>query len=133
MALTEFDKETIAAFRANAGILDGRPPLLLLHHTGARSGEERLAPLAYLPDGDRCIIFASKGGAPNNPGWYHNLIAIPDVTIEVGAETVGVTAVEVTGAERDALYAEQARRWPNFGDYQAKTPRKIPVIALERR
>jgi len=133
MALTEFDKETIAAFHANDGVLDGRPPILLLHHIGARSGDQYLAPLAYLPDGDRYVIFASKGGAPKHPGWYHNLIAQPSVTIEVGAETVDVTAVEVTGEERDALYAEQSRRWPNFADYQAKTDRKIPVIALQRR
>lgn len=107
--------------------------MLLLTTMGAKSGQRRTTPLVYLPDGDRWVIIASKGGAPRNPGWYHNLLAYPDTTIEVGTETIPVTAREIRGAECDRLYAEQARLRPAFAEYQAKTSRTIPVIALERR
>lgn len=132
----DFNQRIIAEFRANEGVV-GAPfagaPMLLLTTTGAKSGHRRTTPLVYLPDGGRWVIIASKGGAPQNPGWYHNLVAHPETTIEVGTETIPVTAREVRGAERDRLYAEQARLRPAFGEYQAKTTRTIPVVALERR
>ena len=96
-------------------------------------GAQRVAPLVYLGDGDRYIIFASKAGAPTNPGWYHNLLANPDTEIEVGAETIPVRATEITGEERDRLYDAQAQRNPGFADYQKNTDRVIPVVALTRR
>ena len=129
----DFNAQIIERFRANGGQV-GAPfekmPLLLLHHTGAKSGIERVTPLAYLRDGDRYVIFASKAGAPTNPDWYHNLRAHPDVTIEVGTDTLTAVAVEATGDERDRLFATQAERSPSFADYQRKTERRIPVIVL---
>jgi deazaflavin-dependent oxidoreductase (nitroreductase family) len=129
----DFNARIIDQFRANGGEV-GEPfqntRLLLLHHTGAKSGIERISPLAYLRDGDRYVIFASKGGAPTNPDWYHNLKAHPDVTIEVGTDTLHAVAAEATGDERDRLFAAQAGRSPAFGDYQRKTVRRIPVIVL---
>ena len=130
---TDFNAKIIDEFRANAGHVGGMfegTPLLLLHHTGARSGKERINPLAYLRDGDRYVIFASKGGAPTNPDWYYNLKAHPEVTIEVGTDTLQVTAAEAAGEERERLYQAQVERAPTFGDYQAKTERRIPVITL---
>jgi deazaflavin-dependent oxidoreductase (nitroreductase family) len=124
----------IEEFRANEGRVGPpfeRVPILLLHHRGARTGTERVNPLAYLADGDRYVIIASKGGAPTNPDWYHNLLAHPDVTIEVGTETIAAKAVIVTGPERDELYARQVERLPAFGQYAQRTRRTIPVIALE--
>jgi deazaflavin-dependent oxidoreductase (nitroreductase family) len=132
----DFNAETIEEFRANGGRVGGMfegTPLLLLHHTGARSGKERVNPLAYNRDGDRYIIFASKGGAPSNPDWYHNLKAHPEITIEVGTETIPVTAGEAVGEERERLFRAQAERSPAFAEYQAKTDRVIPVIVLTPR
>jgi deazaflavin-dependent oxidoreductase (nitroreductase family) len=132
----DFNAKIIDEFRANEGRVGGMfegTPLLLLHHTGARSGKERVNPLAYLRDGDRYVIFASKAGAPTNPDWYHNLKAHPEVTIEVGTETLPVTAAEATGQERERLFQAQVDRAPTFGDYQAKTERPIPVITLTPR
>lgn len=131
-----FNERIIEEFRTNQGIVGGPfagAPMLLLATTGAKSGQPRTNPLVYLPDGDRFIIFASKGGAPNNPAWYHNLVAHPETTIEVGAETIPVTAAVISGEERDRLYATQASLRPAFADYQEKTARRIPVIALNRR
>ena len=105
-------------------------PLLLLHHTGAKSGQERINPLAYQADQGRYVIFASKAGAPTNPDWYHNLKANPHATIEVGSETIPVVASEATGEERDRLYRTQAERIPSFADYEQKTDRVIPVVLL---
>jgi deazaflavin-dependent oxidoreductase (nitroreductase family) len=125
----------IEEFRANGGRVGGpfaNVPLLLLHTTGARTGRPRVNPLAYLVDGDRYVVIASKGGAPTNPDWYHNVVAHPDVSVEVGTETLFARAVVVTGAERDGLYRRQAERLPAFGDYARRTKRTIPVIALER-
>jgi deazaflavin-dependent oxidoreductase (nitroreductase family) len=104
--------------------------LLLLHHTGAKSGQSRINPLAYLLDGDRYVIFASKGGAPTNPDWYHNLKAHPAVTIEVGSDTLEVVASEATGEERERLFNAQAERSPQFAEYQRQTERVVPVILL---
>jgi len=129
----DFNERIIAEFRANGGRV-GEPfegmPLLLLHHTGARSGRARVNPLAYRRDGDRYVIFASKAGAPTNPDWYHNLKAHPNVTIEVGTDTIDVVATEASGAERDRLYADQARDRPQFAEYEQRTQRVIPVIVL---
>lgn len=134
--MTDWNTQVIEEFRANGGKVGGmfeNSPLLLLHHVGARSGSPRVAPLIYLPDGDRHVIFASKGGAPENPAWYHNLAANPDTEIEVGSATVPVRAVEVTGAERDRLYETQAALFPQFAEYQEKATRQIPVVVLEPR
>lgn len=132
----DFNSGVIEEFRANGGKAGGMfegKPLLLLHNVGARSGDEHVTPLVYLADGDRYLIFASKGGAPVNPGWYHNLKAEPNVSIEVGTGTIDVVAEEATGPERDRLYAIQEERQPQFAEYAQKTDRKIPVIALAPR
>lgn len=104
--------------------------MLLIHSVGARSGQPRVHPVMYLADGGRYLIFASKGGAPTNPSWYHNLMAHPDATIEVGPDTLEVTAVPLKGKERDDFYERQSAIYPNFAEYQAKTSRMIPVVAL---
>ena len=131
----DWNSQVIAEFRANGGKVQafGRQPLLLLHTKGAKSGQERINPLAYLADGDRLLIFASRAGSPNNPDWYYNLLAHPDVTVEVGTEKFEATASVVEGEERDRLYAKQASVNPAFAEYQQKTTRKIPVIALVRK
>ena len=133
--MSDWNKQIIEEFRSNGGKVGGAfegAPLLLLTTTGAKSGMARTAPVMYLPDGERMIIFASKAGAPTNPVWYHNLMAHPQATVEVVNETIEVTAVEVTSEERDRLYAKQAAQFPGFADYEAKTTRRIPVIALHR-
>jgi deazaflavin-dependent oxidoreductase (nitroreductase family) len=132
----DFNAQIIEEFRANEGRVGGPfegNPLLLLHHTGARSGRSYVNPLAYQADDGRYVIFASKAGAPENPGWYHNLKANPDTTIEVGTETVPVRAEEAEGAERDRLYSTQAERIPQFGAYQETAGRTSPVIVLTPR
>ncbi len=129
----DFNAQVIEEFRANAGRVGGPfegMTLLLLHHTGAKSGAERINPLVYLKDGERYVIFASKAGAPTNPDWYHNVKAHPDVTIEVGTDTFAARAQEATGEERDRLYRAQAERAPQFADYESKTSRVIPVIVI---
>jgi deazaflavin-dependent oxidoreductase (nitroreductase family) len=131
----DWNRQIIEEFRANGGKVGGPfagAPMLLLTTTGAKSGKHRTTPLVYLPDGERQIIFASKGGAPTNPDWFHNLLAHPQVTIELGNETFEATAVVTEGMERDELYTKQAARMSNFAEYQAKTTRRIPVVALER-
>jgi deazaflavin-dependent oxidoreductase (nitroreductase family) len=133
--MSDWNKQIIEEFRGNEGKVGGPfagAPLLLLTTTGAKSGMARTTPVMYLPDGERLIIFASKAGASTNPDWYHNLVAHPEATVEVGSETFKVTAVEVTGEERDQLYARQAALYPGFAAYEAKTTRRIPVIALQR-
>ena len=130
----DWNSNIIQEFRANEGKVGGPfdgAPLLLLHTTGARSGEERINPMMYLADGDRLVVFASKGGAPTNPDWYHNLVANPDLEIEVGTERRKVRARVAEGEEHDLLYAEQARRYPQFAKYQEGTDRTIPVVILE--
>lgn len=132
----DFNAGVIEEFRANGGtaggIFEGKP-LLLLHNVGAKSGTDFVTPLVYLDEGGEWFIFASKGGAPNNPGWYHNLVAGPEVSIEIGSDTVPVTAEEVTGEKRDRIYAIQEAQQPQFSEYAQKTDRKIPVIALKPR
>lgn len=130
----ETNRKVIAEFRANNGMIGGHYegwPMLILHTTGAKSGREHLTPLVYLPDGERMVIIASAGAQPMHPAWYHNLVATPDVTVEVGSETITATARVATGDERDALYARQAERFPFFAGYEKKATRKIPVIVLE--
>jgi deazaflavin-dependent oxidoreductase (nitroreductase family) len=128
----------IEEFRANEGRVGGffeGKTLLLLHHRGAKSGIERVNPLASQeqPDGS-LAVFASKGGAPTNPDWYYNLLANPDTTVEVGTETFPVRARVAEGEERRRIYDEQKRAWPTFGEYEEQTKgiREIPVIVLER-
>jgi deazaflavin-dependent oxidoreductase (nitroreductase family) len=128
-----YNTAIIDEFRANGGQVGGGfagAPVLLLHTIGARTGTERVNPVMYLDDEGRLLVFASKAGADSNPDWYYNLIANPDVQVEVGDRMLDVHATELSGAERDDRYAEQARRYPGFADYERKTSRIIPVIAL---
>jgi deazaflavin-dependent oxidoreductase (nitroreductase family) len=129
----DWNRQVIDQFRASGGRIGGQfegAPLLLLHTTGARTGQSRVNPMMYLDlDGHR-YVFASKAGAPQNPDWYRNLVAHPGVTVEEGRETYAATAVPVTGDERDRIYGEQARRYPGFAEYQEKTSRPIPVVEL---
>ncbi len=130
----DFNAQVIAAFRANGGDVGdmlGGMPVVLLHHTGARSGASRINPLAYLADDGRYVIFASRAGAKEHPAWYHNLVAHPEVEIEVGTERLPVVASEATGEERERLYSAQAARSPQFAGYERDAaPRVIPVIVL---
>ncbi|MFI4985512.1 MAG: nitroreductase family deazaflavin-dependent oxidoreductase [Solirubrobacterales bacterium] len=130
---TDFNAQIIEEFHANEGRVGGMfedVPLLLLHHTGAKSGKSRINPLAYQSDDGRYVVFASKAGAPRNPDWYHNLKAQPNVTIETGTDTIDVVASEATGAERERLFSTQAERIPQFAEYERKAGRVIPVIVL---
>jgi deazaflavin-dependent oxidoreductase (nitroreductase family) len=126
----------IDEFRANegrvGGYFEGRP-ILLLTHTGARTGRKYTNPVVYLPDDGRLVIFATKGGAPSNPAWYGNLKAHPTATVEVGTERYDVDVAELHGEERDRLYARQTEIMPTFAEYEARTSRRIPVLALTRR
>jgi deazaflavin-dependent oxidoreductase (nitroreductase family) len=131
----DFNQSLIEEFRAKDGKLTGDfagRPLLLLTTTGARSGKPRVSPLVYTTDGDRIVIIASKGGAPTNPDWYHNVVANPVVTIELPGETFQARAAVTEGAERERLFNAQATLMPGFAEYQQKTTRQIPVVALER-
>ncbi len=133
---SDWNRSIIEEFRANAGKVGGRfagATVLLLTTKGARSGQPHTTPLVYLPDGERLVVFASKGGAPTNPDWYHNLRKHPEVSVEVGTEKFDARAVAATGQERDSLYARQAARFPAFADYEKRTTRKIPVVVLERQ
>ena len=135
MAANDFNSRVMAEFRENDGKVGGGfegSPLLILTTKGARSGQTRENPLMYLPDGDRMFVFASKAGGPTSPDWYHNLVANPDASVEVGAETVQVKATVLTADERDSVYAKQAALYPQFAEYQAKTTRTIPVVALDQ-
>ena len=129
----DWNKNIIAQFRANGGknVPMFGDKLLLLTTKGAKSGEERINPTAFTRDGDRIVIVASKSGAPTNPDWYHNLVAHPVTTIEIGADKVKVRATEVKGTEHDRLYAAHAAVLPQFNEYLRKTSRKIPVFILE--
>jgi deazaflavin-dependent oxidoreductase (nitroreductase family) len=130
----DWNRKIIEEFRSNAGKV-GEPfenvPLLLLHHTGAKSGTERVSPLAYRRDGDNYVVFASKGGAPDNPDWFHNVKANPKTTIEVGTDSHEVVARVAEGDERERIWELQKKEFPGFAEYEAKTTRQIPVVILE--
>jgi deazaflavin-dependent oxidoreductase (nitroreductase family) len=133
--MNDWNQQIIAEFRANDGKVGGPfegAPMVLVSHRGARSGIERTTPLMYLPDGDDIVIFASKAGAPDNPDWYHNLVANPDATAELGSETVSVRARVAQGDERDELWGRQKAAYPQFQEYENSTDRVIPVVVLER-
>jgi deazaflavin-dependent oxidoreductase (nitroreductase family) len=134
-SFNDFNQTVIAEFRANGGKVGGmfaNAPLLLLTTIGAKSGQPRTAPLAYTTDGDHFVIIASKAGAPTNPDWYHNILANPVVTVEIGGERFQARAVVAKGQERERLYAQMVARLPQFGEYQQKTSRQIPAVVLER-
>ena len=132
----DWNAQVIAEFRANDGKVGGPfegSAMVLIHHRGAKTGTERVTPLMCQTEGDRLFIFASKAGAPDNPDWYHNLLAHPDITIEYGSDRdIPARAVELTGGERDRVWERQKREWPQFAEYEEKTDRTIPVLALER-
>jgi deazaflavin-dependent oxidoreductase (nitroreductase family) len=130
-----WNKAIIDEFRANSGKVGGPfagKTLLLLHTVEAKSGQERVNPVAYVRDGDRIVIIASKGGAPNNPDWYHNILAHPLVTVEVGTEQFQARAATVSEPERTRIYNLMVAMMPGFAEYQQKTTRVIPVMALTR-
>jgi len=130
----DFNRQIVEEFRANDGKVGGQfegAPVLLLHTTGAKSGEERVNPVMYQADGDRFAVFASKAGAPTNPDWFHNLRANPQATVEVGTDTVEVMARVADGEERDRIWERQKQEYPFFADYEAGTDRTIPVVVLE--
>ena len=134
--VNEWNRPIVEEFRASAGKLGGMwegRPVLLLTTTGAKTGQRRTNPVMYLREGDRLFVFASKGGAPANPDWYHNLLAHPDVTVELGDQTYQAVAKPVTGQEHDRIYTQWAQMYPQFREYQEKTARTIPVIELETR
>jgi deazaflavin-dependent oxidoreductase (nitroreductase family) len=135
-SVSDFNQGVIEEFRSNAGKVGGYfegKDMLLLTTTGAKSGEPRVIPLVYSTNGDQIVIIASKGGAPTNPDWHYNLLANPNVTVEIGAETYQATATEVKGEERDRLYAAHAELYPGFKEYEEKTAgiRVIPVFLLD--
>jgi deazaflavin-dependent oxidoreductase (nitroreductase family) len=135
LATNAWNLNVIEEFRANEGRVGGNfqgAPVLLLHTTGAKSGQERINPMMYLEE-DGCIyVFASKAGAVSNPDWYYNLLAHPEVTVEMGTETFKANATSLDKAERDRIYAIQVERFPGFGEYEKKTTRLIPVVELKR-
>ena len=131
----DWNKAIIEEFRANGGKVGGMfagRTLLLLHTIGAKSGQPRINPVAYVKDGDRFVIIASKGGAPTNPDWYYNLVAHPDATVEVGTEQLQVHAAVAAEPDRTRLYQQMVAMMPGFAEYEQKTTRKIPVIILTR-
>jgi deazaflavin-dependent oxidoreductase (nitroreductase family) len=133
--MNDYNQRITEEFRANGGKVGGDfkgAPMVLLTTTGAKSGNAHTTPLDYLQDGDRVVVFASMGGAPKHPAWYHNIVANPDVTVEVGTEMYRARATVITGPERDELFARQAARFDAFNQYQQRTTRVIPVVALTR-
>ncbi len=134
--LNAWDRQVIEEFRANGGNVSGPfagTPLLLLTTTGAKSGQHRISPLAYLSEGGHIYVFAGNRGAPTNPGWYHNLVAHPDVTVEVGTEKFEARASVVESAEGERLGRIQVQKIPSLVELQAKITRKVPVVLLERQ
>lgn len=129
---SNYNQTVIEAFRADGGKVGGPDSLLLLTTTGARSSQLCTTPVAYSIDGDHLIILASKGGAPTNPDWYHNLLTNPFVTVELGTERFQAHATVAEGQERERLYAQHAALMPGFAEYQQKTRRQIPVVILDR-
>ena len=133
--MNDFNRGVIDEFRANGGKVGGPfegAPMILVTHRGAKSGTEYTTPLVYSRSGDAFVIIASKAGAPDDPQWFRNLQANPDVTVEVGSERFAARARVAEGDERDSLYAAQASLMPNFDEYAAKTTRRIPVVVLDR-
>ena len=133
--MNDFNKQIIAEFRANGGKGSGMfeaVPLLLLTTKGAKSGQPRTTPLIYVTDGDRLVTMASKGGAPTHPDWYHNIVADPDVTVEVGRETFPARAEIAPERERTRLVDAVAEIWPPLRQYEQNTERTIPVVTLTR-
>ena len=136
----DWNAKTVAEFRANQGRVGGvfeGAPMVLVHHRGRNSGREYVTPTMYLPhdtEPDSIYVFATKGGAPTNPDWYYNLTAAGDGNVELGTGTYRVTVRQLDGAERDRIYAEQARRYPGFAEYERQTAgvRTIPVLELRR-
>jgi deazaflavin-dependent oxidoreductase (nitroreductase family) len=134
--MNDYNRHLIEEFRANGGKVSGQfehTPLLLLTTIGAKSGQCRTTPLGYMPEGDRLLVIASSGGAPTHPDWYHNLVAHPQVTVEVGTETFDAIAVVAEDEERDRLWTKGVALYPSLAEHQAKTTRQIPVIALSRQ
>lgn len=132
--MSDWNRRITDEFRANEGRVGGPfegRPLLLLHHWGARSGTERVNPLAYQRVGEAYAVFASKGGSPTNPDWYYNLVANPRAQVEVGTDTVDVVARIPDPEERDRIWEVQKRLMPGFADYERKTTRRIPVVVLD--
>lgn len=132
--MNDFNAGIIEEFRANGGKVGGPfegAPMVVLHTTGARSGVERVVPLVYQDRGDAVAVFASKAGAPTDPDWFHNLVAHPDVTIEIGTETRACRARVVEGAEREEIWERQKVEAPRFAEYEAATTRTIPVVVLD--
>lgn len=132
----DWNRQIIEEFRTHGGKVGGAfegVTLLLLTTTGAKSGQKRINPLTCLLDGERLFIFAAKGGSPTNPDWYHNLVAHPQVTVELGTEQFEATAVLIEGEERDQIYAKETQVHSGAADYEKKTTRKIPVVELVRR
>ena len=133
--MNDWNKAVIDEFRANEGKVGGPfedMTLILLHTNGAKSGEPRLNPVAYLADGERYVIIASKGGAPTHPDWYHNVDARPEVTVEVGSEKFQAQAEVVREPERTDLFDKMSSQYPVFAEYEKKTTRVIPVLVLTR-
>ncbi len=133
--MSDYNQRLMEEFRANAGRVGGSwegRDLLLLTTTGRKSGKQHTTPMVYTRDGDRLLVYASKGGAPKHPDWYLNLVADPDVVVEVGTDRYNATAAPLEGEERDREVAAQVARVPTFGEYQEKTTRVIPVVALQR-
>jgi F420H(2)-dependent quinone reductase len=122
----------IKEFRVNGGKVKGWAPLILLTTKGAKTGQPRIIPLMYVPYGNQILAIASKGGSVKNPEWYYNVLAHPDVTVEVGDEKFETTARILTGTEREKAFEKAVEVFPPYGKYQMKAPREIPVIALER-
>ena len=130
----DWNNRIIEEFRANGGKVGGQfegAPLLLLHSKGAKTGTERVNPMMYLADGENLVVFASKAGAPTSPDWYHNLVANPQASVEVGDRTVAVVARVAEGETRERLWTRQKGLYPGFAEYEAKTTRQIPVVVLE--
>lgn len=133
MSPSEYNQKIIDEFRANSGEVTGRGrTVLILHTIGAKSGKEHVNPVAHTRDGDRYVIIASKGGAPNNPDWYYNIVAHPLITVEAGTEKFQAKATIVEEPERTRLYNQMAAVMPGFAEYQKKTTRVIPVVVLTR-
>lgn len=128
----ERNKKVIQEFRSNGGKVDGQASLILLTTKGAKTGQPRIIPLMYVPYGNGVLAVASKGGAPKDPDWYHNLVLHPQVTVEVGNERYETTARLLSGAEREQAFQRAVEVFPPYGEYQKKAPREIPIFALDR-